>query len=163
TPNPSPTPATNVIINEVDSDTPSTDDAEFIELYDGGVGNTSLNGLVLVCFDGSSNWAYALFDLNGRSTDANGYFVVGDAAVPGVDLVSSFNFLQNGEDAVALYAGSVFDFPIGIPVPTTNLRDAVVYDTSDPFDPELAVLLNPGQPQINEDAGGHGETQSIGR
>src|SRR4030095_1837907 len=58
TPNPSPTPATNVIINEVDSDTPSTDDAEFIELYDGGVGNTSLNGLVLVLFDGSSNTAY---------------------------------------------------------------------------------------------------------
>ncbi len=38
----------NIIINELDSDTPSTDMLEFIELYDGGVGNTSLDGLVVV-------------------------------------------------------------------------------------------------------------------
>ena len=162
-PNAAPTPATNVIINELDSDTPGVDDAEFIELYDGGVGNTSLNGLVLVLFDGSSNSSYNVFDLSGRSTDANGYFVMGDAIVPGVDFVVGFGFLQNGEDAVALYAASPTDFPFGTPVTTANLRDAVVYDTSDPYDPELAVLLNAGQPQVNEDAGGNGETNSIGR
>lgn len=163
TPNASPTPATNVIINEVDSDTPAVDDAEFIELYDGGVGNTSLNGLVLVLFDGSSDTSYNAFDLSGRMTDANGYFVLGDAIVPGVDFVVGFGFLQNGEDAVALYAASAGDFPFGTPVTTANLRDAIVYDTSDPYDPGLAVLLNAGQPQVNEDAGGNGETQSIGR
>ena len=38
----------HVIINEVDADTPSTDVAEFIELYDGGVGATALDGLVIV-------------------------------------------------------------------------------------------------------------------
>ena len=32
--------STNVIINEVDSDTPGSDAAEFVELYDGGTGNT---------------------------------------------------------------------------------------------------------------------------
>jgi len=158
-----PTTATNVIINEIDSDTPGADDAEFIELYDGGVGNTSLNGLVLVLFDGSSNTSYNAFDLTGRSTDANGYFVLGTALVPGVDFITGFSFLQNGEDAVALYAGSSADFPFGTPVTTTNLRDAIVYDTSDPYDPELAVLMNAGQPQVNEDAGGNGEIQSIGR
>lgn len=162
-PNASPTPATNVIINEVDSDTPGVDDAEFIELYDGGVGNTSLNGLVLVLFDGSSNTSYNVFDLSGRATDANGYFVIGDILVPGVDFVVGFGFLQNGEDAVALYAGSVADFPNGTAVTTTNLRDAVVYDTSDPYDPQLALLLNAGQPQVNEDGGGGGDTHSIGR
>ena len=158
-----PTPATNIIINEIDSDTPGVDDAEFIELYDGGVGNTSLNGLVLVLYDGSSDSSYNVFDLSGRSTDANGYFVMGDAIVPGVDFVVGFGFLQNGEDAVALYDGTVTDFPIGTAVTTTNLRDAVVYDTSDPVDPELAVLLNAGQPQVNEDFGGNGDTNSIGR
>src|SRR5262249_43568211 len=122
-----------------------------------------LDGLVLVLFDGSSNASYNAFDLTGRSTDANGYFVIGDVIVPGVDMVVGFGFLQNGEDAVALYAGSAADFPFGTPVTTTNLRDAVVYDTSDPFDPELAVLVNPGQPQVNEDAGGNGEINSIGR
>ena len=163
TPNPSPTPALNVIINEVDSDTPGVDDAEFIELYDGGVGNTSLNGLVLVLFDGSTNTSYNGFDLTGRTTDANGYFVLGSPVVSNVDFVVGFNFLQNGEDAVALYAGSLGDFPNGTNATTTNLLDAVVYDTSDPDDPELALLLNAGQPQVNEDATGNGDTQSIGR
>ena len=37
---PPPPVATNVIINELDSDTPGADAAEFVELYDGGVGNT---------------------------------------------------------------------------------------------------------------------------
>lgn len=155
--------ANNVIINEIDSDTPGIDDAEFIELYDGGAGNTSLTGLVLVLFDGSTNSSYNAFDLTGRSTDANGYFVIGSPIVPGVDLAVGFNFLQNGEDAVALYAGSISDFPAGTPISTNNLQDAVVYDTSDPFSPQLAALLNAGQPQVNEDAGSAGDVHSIGR
>ncbi|HEX2271292.1 MAG TPA: Ig-like domain-containing protein, partial [Pyrinomonadaceae bacterium] len=50
-----PVVAENVIINELDSDTPGTDAAEFVELYDGGVGNTSLSGLVLVFYNGSTD------------------------------------------------------------------------------------------------------------
>ena len=46
--------ATNVVINEVDADTVD-EDQEFIELYDGGVGNTVLDGLVVVFFNGSDN------------------------------------------------------------------------------------------------------------
>ena len=42
------------MINEVDADTPGNDAAEFVELYDGGVGNTSLDGLVLVFFNGGT-------------------------------------------------------------------------------------------------------------
>ena len=70
-----PPAATNVIVNEVDADTPGTDTAEFVELYDGGAGNTSLDGLVLVFFNGNGGASYAAFDLDGFSTDANGYFV----------------------------------------------------------------------------------------
>ena len=47
--------ATNVIINEVDADTPGNDTAEFVELFDGGSGNTPLNGLVVVFFAGNAN------------------------------------------------------------------------------------------------------------
>ena len=69
------------MINEVDADTPGSDTAEFVELYDGGAGNTPLDGLVVVFFDGattgSGNQSYAAFDLDGYSTDANGYFVWG--------------------------------------------------------------------------------------
>ncbi|MCO6511569.1 MAG: hypothetical protein J5I65_12325, partial [Aridibacter famidurans] len=52
-PTPTPGPVANIVINEIDSDTPGTDAAEFVELYDGGTGNTALDGLVVVFFNGS--------------------------------------------------------------------------------------------------------------
>ena len=62
---PPPPVATNVIINELDSDTPGTDAAEFVELYDGGAGDTALDGLVVVFYNGSNDLSYAAFDLDG--------------------------------------------------------------------------------------------------
>ena len=149
TADPPPPVATNVIINEVDADTPGTDTAEFIELYDGGVGNTTLDGLVVVFYNGSNDQSYAAFDLDGFVTNANGYFTLGDSAVPGSDLVIPGNILQNGADAVALYVGDATGFPTGTPVTITNLQDAVVYGTSDADDPGLLALLTAG-PQVNE-------------
>jgi len=144
-----------VIINEVDADTPGTDTAEFVELYDGGVGNTSLDGMVVVFFNGSDDASYEAFDLDGFSTDANGFFVLGNTGIPGVEIVFGSNTLQNGADAVALFTGDATDFPEDTPVTTTNLLDALVYDTNDSDDSGLLVLLNSGQPQVNE--GGMGD------
>jgi len=95
--------AGKVIINEVDADTPGSDTAEFIELYDGGLGNTPLDGLVVVLYDGglspfTGNQSYAAFDLTGKSTDANGYFVLGNPGVPNAGLTfepGEFCLLQN--------------------------------------------------------------------
>src|SRR5262245_32426094 len=72
-----------VRIMEVDSETPGTDTLEFIELYDGGVGNTSLTGLVVVLFNGSAanNASYLAVDLDGKTTNGQGYFLVGNSAV----------------------------------------------------------------------------------
>jgi predicted extracellular nuclease len=142
--------ATIIILNEVDSDTLGTDALEFIELYDGGRGNTPLNGLVVVLYNGNGDTSYQAFDLDGYTTDANGYFVLGNALVPNVGFVFPGNTLQNGADAVALYFANATDFPTGTPLTTLNLIDAVVYGTSDPDDPELLVLLNSGQPQVDE-------------
>jgi hypothetical protein len=151
-----------VMINELDADQTSTDSDEFIELYDGGIGNTSLTGLVVVLYNGSTTDAsYNAFDLDGYSTNANGYFVMGSASVPNVDMViGTTNILQNGADAVALYVGNDTDFPSGTAVTTANLVDALVYDTDDSDDPELLVLLNAGEPQINERGRGDGEGHS---
>ncbi len=146
----------DLIINELDADTPGTDALEFVELYDGGVGNSPLDGFVVVFYNGNDDKSYAAFDLDGYTTDANGYFVLGNAAVPGVDLVFTDNTLQNGADAVAIYLGNASDFPNGTPVTTANLVDAIVYDTDDPDDAGLLVLLNTGQPQVNENQGGKG-------
>ncbi len=149
------------MINEVDSDTPGTDTQEFIELYDGGAGNTNLSGLVVVLYNGSNDLSYAAYDLDGYSTDANGYFLLGNAGVvPTPSIIFSDNFLQNGADAVALFAGNGADFPTGTSVITTNLLDALVYDTDDADDAGLLVLLNSGQPQINENGRGNKDNQS---
>jgi predicted extracellular nuclease len=158
-----PVVANNVIINELDSDTPGTDAAEFVELYDGGVGNTSLTGLVVVFYNGSNDLSYRAIDLDGFSTNAAGYFTLGNAGVPGVDVIFPGNILQNGQDAVALYAADATNFPNNTPVTLSNLRDAVVYDTGQADDPALLVLLNPGQPQVDESAAGDSTIASIGR
>ena len=158
---PPPPVANNIIINEVDSDTPGADAAEFVELYDGGVGNTALDGLVVVFYNGSNDLSYAAFDLDGLFTDANGYFTLGNAA--GSGLVFPGNGLQNGADAVALFAGDAADFPANTPVTTTNLQDAVVYGTDDADDVGLLALLNAGQPQADEGGSGIGDTKSIQR
>ena len=147
-----------MLINEVDADTTGTDVAEFVELFDGGSGSTPLDGLSVVLHNGSDDASYQAYDLDGYSTDADGYFVLcGNAGnVPNCDLDVSpdSNLVQNGADAVALVLGDAVNFPNDTPVSTTNLVDAIVYDTNDNDDAGILVLLNASQPQINE--GGEG-------
>lgn len=155
-----------LVINEIDSDTPGNDTAEFIELYDGGVGSVSLDGLVLVFFNGSGDTSYMALDLDTHSTSASGYFVAGNPGVTNVGLVfapGGSGALQNGPDAVALYQGNATDFPNGTAITTTNLLDAVVYDTSDADDAGLLTLLNAGQPQVDENSQGDKDNQSSQR
>ena len=60
---------------------------EFVELYDGGRGNTPLTYLTLVLFDGnvplfvrySSDLSFFSLSLDGYSTNSEGYFVIGSS------------------------------------------------------------------------------------
>jgi hypothetical protein len=150
----------SVIINEIDSDTVGTDILEFIELYDGGVGNTSLNGLVVVFFNGSSDTSYAAYDLDNFTTDNAGFFLLGNSGVGAVDIVFPGNGLQNGADAVGLYSGDDTDFPSGSPTSTTNLLSAIVYDTNDADDSGLLASLGVST-QYNEDEQGDKDNHSL--
>lgn len=154
-----------VLINELEADQTGTDNAEFVELYNDDASPVALDGLVLVFFNGSTDTAYAAFDLDGFSIAAQGYFTVGASTVPGVDQTFSgaTDQLQNGQDAVALYTGNASNFPNGTAATTANLLDALVYDTDDADDAGLLVLLNAGQAQINENGSGSAVTQSIQR
>jgi len=151
-----------VLINELDADQPGTDSAEFIELFDGGTGNTPLDGLVLVFFNGNGDVAYESFDLDGLATGADGYFVLcGDSGnVIGCDLDVSpdTNLVQNGADAIGLYAAAAADFPDGTAVTDSGLIDALVYGTNDATDIVLIDTLTPGGSQVNDNT-----TQSMGR
>lgn len=152
-----------VSINELDADTPSTDDEEFIELLT-ATPNASLNGYVLVLFNGSTNGgdsSYFALDLDGLTSDVNGITLIGSNGVsPVPDFILFDNTIQNGADAVAIYQANASDFPDGTLATTTNLIDALVYDTNDADDTNLLALLGETD-QINEGGNGSSTINSI--
>ena len=152
-----------IVINELDCDSPGIDDMEFVELKSDAP-NTSLNGYVLVFFNGSDSGAdssYFTIDLDGFTTDNNGLLLIGsDAVAPFPQFLIAANVIQNGADAVAIYLGDDTDFPEGTIATQTNLIDALVYDTSDSDDTVLMGLLGVTE-QINE--GSSNNTNSIQR
>ncbi|MCB1052288.1 MAG: endonuclease [Acidobacteria bacterium] len=152
-----------LVINEVDVSMPG-EDAEFIELK--GAPFASLDGLLLVLYDGTTDTSYSFTSLDGKSLDANGYFVFCGISGSGSDcdfvISASTDWIFNGPGAVAIYEDIPSNFPIGTTVTATNLIDAVVYGINDPDDSGL-LILTPGQPQINEDANGAVDTEAIAR
>lgn len=152
-----------VVINEIDCDTPGTDTGEFIELKS-SVPNFALDGYVLVLFNGSSSGndsSYFALDLDGNTTDVNGLLLIGSSTVsPVPQLIVGANTIQNGADAVAIYQANGFDFPQGTQATTTDLVDAIVYDTGESDDVGLLGLLGLTT-QISE--GGNNNTNSIQR
>ena len=152
-----------VVINELDCDTPGVDDKEFLELKS-DTPNYNLDGFVVVFFNGSDSGAdssYFTIDLDGYTTDINGLLLIGSSTVnPFPQLLISANTIQNGADAVAIYLANDFDFPEETLATTTNLIDALVYDTSDSDDVDLMGLLGVTE-QINE--GPSNNTNSIQR
>jgi hypothetical protein len=171
--------AQQLVINEIDADTTGFDTMEFIELYDGGRGNTSLDNHVLVLFngaDGGSHGAYAVIDLDGLSTDASGFFLAANADVPGIDDRVASNTgliyntaLQNGEDGVGLYANtSASDISTSSPKTQANenlanLLDAVVYKTGGDRATTLITEFGLTGASLDEAALGDKDTDSAGR
>ncbi|MGI8602354.1 MAG: lamin tail domain-containing protein [Verrucomicrobiales bacterium] len=155
-------PLETLFINEIDSDQAGNDTGEFIELYDGGIGNRSLDGFIVVLFNGNINDAsYLTIDLAGKSTNAQGFFVIGSSGVPNVGFPISSDILQNGADAVAIYKDAAANFPNNTAATATNLFDAVVYGTADPEDTGLTGVLTPGKPQADE--GASNNTEALAR
>jgi hypothetical protein len=152
-----------VVINELDCDSPGIDDKEFLELLS-DTPNSPLDDYVIVFFNGSASGAdssYFTIDLDGYTTDENGLLLIGsDAVTPFPQLVISANSIQNGADAVAIYLSDSSQFPLGTLATQTNLIDALVYDTSDTDDTVLMGLLGVTT-QINE--GSSNNTNSIQR
>jgi len=154
-----------VVINELDADTPGTDNEEIIELKT----NTSffaLDDYVIVFFNGSESGgdsSYLALDLDGFESDVNGVFLMGSNAVsPVPEFILFDNTIQNGADAVAIYEGSSADFPDGTLATMDNLIDALIYDTNDADDEGLMNLLGITI-QINEGANGNQSEESIQR
>ena len=148
-----------IVINEIDADTPGTDVAEFIELK--WTPSTALDGLSVVLFNGSDDLSYSAYDLDGYNTDANGFFILGNTALS-PDIVLPSNGVQNGADAVAVYQANATDFPNDTPITLTNLIDVVIYGTGDPDDAGLFAGFGVAV-QYDEGANGLKDTESIQR
>lgn len=160
-------PGINLVINEIDVDQENTDTLEFIELFT-PTPNTSLDGYIVVLFNGGTtanpeNRSYRVVALEGHSTDANGFLIIGDDAVPNAAIsLGASNTIQNGPDAVAIYADDASNFPNGTPPTTVNLIDAIVYGTGDNDDTDLLLALDETI-QFDEDLNGNSETESLQR
>lgn len=157
-------------INEIDTFTGSPDNAEFIEVYDGGVGQTSLDGIVLLLADGLVGHYYGMFDLTGYATDRDGFFAICVSNTLGttdcdLNLNMPAAFLRNGPAGIALaygtssmfYNGSFYD-EIEL-----NLVDAVVYGSSETIANDLLQVFTPDSEQVDENTKETAETDSLQR
>ncbi len=158
-----------LVINELDCDTPGIDDMEFLELLS-DVPNFPLDGYVVVFFNGSENGgnsSYFTVDLDGYVTDVNGLLLIGSNSVsPVPQFLIPENTIQNGADAVAIYQASDFNFPDETLATINNLIDVLLYDTSDGDDVDMIDIFSANPDfasiqQINEGIGNN--TNSIQR
>lgn len=158
-----------IVINEIDPDTISTDVKEFIELKS-NVPNFSLNGYVIVFFNGGSTSPYSgtssyyAIDLDGLVTDGNGIILLGNPQVtPSASYIIPQNTIQNGPDVVAVYLGNASDFPMNTPSVATNLIDALAYSNSGTTSPTSLMSIFGETICYNENINGLASSQSIQR
>lgn len=151
-----------LLISEIDCDTTSTDDLEFIEIMNTGpmACDFSTNPVTLVFFDGGKDWSYQAVQLTGTLA-SGGLLLVGNSSLsPQPDIVIPQNSIQNGADAVALYSGNASDWP-DEKSPIDGYLDAIVYDTDDADDPGLLAIFS--TVQINENQNRNKDGESIQR
>ncbi|AXP81833.1 Extracellular ribonuclease precursor [Mariniflexile rhizosphaerae] len=141
-----------IVINELDCDTPGIDDVEFVELLS-ETPNFSLDGFVLVFFNGSTNGqhtSYFALDLDGYETDVNGLLLIGSINLsPFPQYVIAPNSIQNGVDAVAIYKADDLDFeePVKAYVDDT-LIDVLIYRTTQSDGNEFVSIFSAFNPSI---------------
>lgn len=158
-----------VVINEIDADTPSSDILEFIELKS-NTPNFSLNGYVLVFFNGGStspysgNLSYFAIDLDGYTTDINGIIQFGNPTVsPTPAGTFPITTIQNGPDAVALFLGNATDFPLNTAASSTNVIDAMAYSNAATTQPSALMTILGISICTNENQTSLSSTKSIQR
>lgn len=130
-----------IVINELDPDTPSTDVKEFIELKS-ATPNFPLDGYVVVFYNGATNLSVLSIDLDGLVTDGNGIILLGNAqVVPSPSFIFPNGKIENGPDGVAVYLGNADDFPLDTPATSVNLVDALINTSNDPDPLTLMAAL----------------------
>ncbi len=95
-------PGTGLVINEIDYDQPGSDEAEFVELFNGSSASIPLANKAVVFINGNTDAEYLRIDLTG-SLEAGGYLVIGNAAVGAATIRIEDTTVQNGApDGIAI-------------------------------------------------------------
>ena len=99
-------------INEIYASHTGTDDHEYVELV--GTPGAALDGYFVLVIEGDSSSAFGnqdrTYDLTGQTMPADGYFVLGGAAVANLDMgVGNTNLLENGTNTYFLIQTSDVD------------------------------------------------------
>lgn len=106
-----------VVINEFSYDDSSTDNLEFVELYNRSAVPVDLSGWTVVG-DDSNGVNFTETIPAGTILNPGDFWVLGDANVPNVDLAKASGFLQNSNESITIYdAGQ-------------NLIDTLVYEAN---------------------------------
>lgn len=157
-----------LVINELDPDTASTDVKEFVEIKS-STPNFAMDGYVVVFFNAGSTpysgtSSYYAIDLDGLVTDGNGNILIGNLQVsPSASLIFPQNTIQNGPDAVAIYLGNASDFPLTTPATATNLIDALAYSNGATIQPSALMTIFGETTCYNENVNSLAASQSIQR
>lgn len=160
-----------IVINELDCDTPGVDDKEFVELLS-VTPNFPLDGYVVVFFNGSTSTtsgegkSYLALDLDGYTTDVNGLLLIGSNSVsPIPQYLIPVGVIQNGVDAVAIYQANEFDFPeFTVAYVDETLIDVLLYRTTQNDGTGLVPIFSAFDSSIQIiTEGGSGNTNSIQR
>ncbi len=142
----------DLIINEIDIDQLGADRNEFVEILNTGPNTVNFATFphTLVFFNGDDDaipfidGSYRIVSLTGTLAPDE-FLLIADPGVSNADIIipgGDTNLIQNGPDAIALYAdpASVWS---GQQSPTTqNLVDAIAYVTDDTSDNVLETSLN---------------------
>ena len=121
-----------LLIWEVDSDTPGTDEAEFLEIFNntGASVNLETERYYVLFINGGNNQVYRSLRLTGTLAE-NGIFLIGNADIADTDIEIPGNGIQNGEDAVLLVSCDDCADDAGDSFP--NSMDDTVIGTGDTF------------------------------
>ncbi len=120
------TSAAPIVINEFSYDDSGTDDLEFVELYSRSGAALDISGWSVVGEDPFGNNFTQVF-APGTVLAAGDYLVLGNAAVPNVDIVRPGGFRENDNESITIYDAS------------SAIVDTLIYEANKGlFNPSLA-------------------------
>ena len=169
--------AGDLLLNEVD---PVPDTREFVEIAvpaapGGATSGLAVSGYVLVAFDHATNRSVGAVAISATTSAGSLILLRTPQTAPtgplGAESIIDYPaaFLPNSQAAVAIYQGSLADFPLGTAVTSQRLIDAMVYEADDDttFATPCTLLGALYRAQdtcvIDEDFGDDGNTQDTGR